>query len=163
MEVCSAFPHLASHMSHRWHAELSPPSRHLMRSKSCEECVLTIHPHSRLLKVHALSLGRLLVGGILRSTWVAYTEYIDRWEFFISLPFDFDFILKKKAFKWPLVSFASASGFWCRAVPRATPPPVVPSHAHLAPFRRFSTSPVATRSFSRSLECMSDFSASVKA
>lgn len=27
------------------------------------------------------------------------------WEFFVSLPFDFDFILRRKAFKWPLIFY----------------------------------------------------------
>jgi hypothetical protein len=33
-----------------------------------------------------------------------YHDALDSWEFFISLPFEWDFITGRKRFRWPLVS-----------------------------------------------------------
>ena len=56
-----------------------------------------------LLKTYALSLGPLPVSRSTRVALLRVSHSLYSWEFFISIPFDYDVIRGRKAFKWPLV------------------------------------------------------------
>ncbi|PAV15447.1 hypothetical protein PNOK_0921100 [Pyrrhoderma noxium] len=51
------------------------------------------------------SLPEIQKDGLVFSKLIHCLLGIYLWEFFISLPFDFDFILRRKAFKWPLIFY----------------------------------------------------------